>query len=365
MADGPAPIAEALLAWYDRHGRHDLPWKSGRDPYRIWLSEIMLQQTRVTTVLPYFERFIGAFPDVHALADAEPDRVLNLWTGLGYYARARNLHAAARRIVDDHDGRLPAEPEALRALPGIGPSTAGAIAAMAHHVRAPILDGNVRRVLTRLAGIERWPGERAVEKQLWGLADALTPQERVADYTQAIMDLGATVCTPRRPACALCPLAADCRARAEGLTERIPAPRPKRARPERHTRMLMIQGPDARVLLERRPPQGIWGGLWCFPQLDEEADLESGLRSLLQLPEDAELTSASWASFHHTFTHFRLHIRPVRVQLPHPAHNVRDDDRDWFDPSSAPNVGLAAPVKRLLGLLADDLAIPTGRRRHR
>lgn len=358
MAEGPAPIAETLLAWYDRHGRHDLPWKTGRDPYRIWLSEIMLQQTRVTTVLPYFRRFILAFPDLRALAAADRDQVLNLWTGLGYYARARNLHEAARRIVAEHDGRMPSEPDALEALPGIGPSTAGAIAAMAHDVRAPILDGNVRRVLTRLAGIERWPGERAVEKQLWALADALTPEERVADYTQAIMDLGATVCTPRRPACELCPLATDCRARAEGLVDRIPAPRPKREQPERHTRMLMIQDPDCRVLLERRPPQGIWGGLWCFPQIDDDTDLETGLRELLQLPGDAEPAVAPWASFHHTFTHFRLHIRPVQVRLEHRAHNVRDDDRDWFDPSSAPDVGLAAPVKRLLGLLADDLAVP-------
>jgi A/G-specific adenine glycosylase len=268
----PAEIADALLPWFDRHGRHDLPWKAGADPYRIWLSEIMLQQTQVTTVIPYYERFLEAFPDADALAAAEVDAVLARWTGLGYYARARNLHRAARAIVDDHGGRFPADVDALAALPGIGRSTAGAIAAQAFGVRAPILDGNVKRVITRLAAVEGWPGRTAVARELWALAEDWTPAERVADYTQAVMDLGATVCTPRRPACDACPLADRCLARARGLQHRLPTPKPKREKPERRTRMLLIQDPDGAVLLERRPPQGIWGGLWCFPQQDLDAD---------------------------------------------------------------------------------------------
>ena len=364
MSDGPEAIAPALLAWFDRHGRRDLPWKLGADPYRIWLSEIMLQQTQVATVIPYFERFTAAFPDVHSLAAADEDAVLALWTGLGYYARARNLHRAAREIVAQHDGRLPASVTDLNALPGIGPSTAGAIAAMAHGVRAPILDGNVKRVLTRLAGIEGWPGTRAVEQQLWSFADQLTPEDRVADYTQAIMDLGATLCTPRRPACERCPLAGRCVARATGRVEALPTPRPKRSVPERSTRMLLIQDPDGAVLLERRPTPGIWGGLWCFPQIDLDADPLAAVTARLQLPDDALGHQEAWGEFTHQFTHFRLRITPLRIALRLRPDNVRDAQSDWFDPASEPDVGLAAPVKRLLAVLsADDLASPVGANR--
>ena len=357
MTEPGPPIAAPLLAWYDRHGRHDLPWKDGADPYRIWLSEIMLQQTRVQTVIPYFQRFVAAFPDVAALAAADEDRVLGLWTGLGYYARARNLHRAARQLLDTHAGRFPADVDALAALPGIGRSTAGAVAAMAFGVRAPILDGNVKRVLTRLEAIEGWPGAREIEKRLWALAEAWTPTERVADYTQAIMDLGATVCTPKRPLCERCPLADRCVARIEGRVDRIPTPRPKRTLPERETRMVLLQDPIGRVLLSRRPAPGIWGGLWCFPELEVEADPVDAVSALLQLPGDDVPKLTAWGTVRHTFTHYRLTITPLYGMLPRAADNVRDEGRDWFAPAETAHVGLAAPVKRLLEVLgADGLA---------
>ncbi|HSG89824.1 MAG TPA: A/G-specific adenine glycosylase [Pseudomonadales bacterium] len=362
MAAAPAAIAEDLLAWYDVHGRRDLPWKRDADPYRIWLSEIMLQQTQVTTVLPYFERFTAAFPDVGALAAADIDAVLSLWTGLGYYARARNLHRAAQLVCDAHDGAFPASVDALMGLPGVGRSTAGAIAAMAYGVRAPILDGNVRRVLCRLAGIEGWPGERAVEQRLWLLADAMTPAARPGDYTQAIMDLGATLCTRRRPACERCPLVDRCAAHASGRVDAIPAPRPKKPKPERATRMLMIQDPDGAVLLERRPATGLWGGLWCFPQQDLDDDPEAQVAEHLLLPADGISATEPWGEFVHVFTHFRLRVHPLRVHLALRPDNVRDGDLDWFDPASEPDVGLAAPVKRLLGLLAGGDLLSPGRR---
>jgi len=355
LSEAPAPVAPALLAWYDRHGRSDLPWKHPRDAYRIWVSEIMLQQTQVATVLPYFERFMARFPDVHALAAAGQDEVLALWTGLGYYARARNLHGAAQRIVADFDGRFPESVEALASLPGIGRSTAGAIAAMAFDVHAPILDGNVKRVLARLFAIDSYTGERQTEKRLWALAEALTPAERVADYTQAIMDLGATLCVRARPECPRCPLADRCEAKAAGLERRLPVPRPKREKPERSTRMLIVEAPDGRVLLERRPPSGIWGGLWCFPQLEEDApDATAHTAEHLALDPEGVEHVEDWAELTHVFTHFSLRIRPVRLRTRVLPDNVRDADRDWFDPADTAALGLAAPVKRLLGVLAGD-----------
>ena len=355
MSDEPAFIASALLAWYDAHGRSDLPWKHPRDAYRIWVSEIMLQQTQVATVLPYFERFMERFPDVRALAAAEQDDVLALWTGLGYYARARNLHRAARQVVEAHGGVFPRTVDELEALPGIGRSTAGAIAAMAFDQHAPILDGNVKRVLARLFAIDSFTGERQTEKRLWTLAEALTPADRVADYTQAIMDLGATLCVRARPECVRCPLADRCEAKARGLERQLPVPRPKREKPERRTRMLIVQAPDGRVLLERRPAPGIWGGLWCFPQLDaEEAPAEAHAAERLALDESGVEHVEEWAEFTHVFTHFALHIRPVRLRARVLPDNVREADLDWFDPADTAALGLAAPVKRLLGTLAGD-----------
>ena len=350
-----APIAPALLAWYDEHGRSDLPWKHPRDAYRIWVSEIMLQQTQVATALPYFERFMARFPDVTTLANAPLDDVLAHWSGLGYYARARNLHAAARRIVDEHAAVLPRSVDELEALPGIGRSTAGAIAAMAWDVRAPILDGNVKRVLARLHAVDRYPGERATLERLWAIADAATPKERVADYTQAIMDLGATLCTRARPACERCPLSDRCQAFASGRTAELPVRKPRKAKPERETRMLVVEDPQGRVLLERRPPSGIWGGLWCLPQLDDEtAEARDHLAERLALSVDGIEIVERWAPVSHTFTHFVLHIRPLRLRLALAPDNVRDEEHGWFAPAQIADLGLAAPVRRLLQTLTRD-----------
>ena len=277
------PFAERLLAWFADHGRHDLPWQRDPSPYGVWVSEIMLQQTQVATVIPYYERFMARFPDLAALAEAPLDEVLAHWSGLGYYARARNLHRAARQAMAEHGGRLPETIDALQALPGIGRSTAGAILSLALGQRHPILDGNVKRVLARHAAVAGWPGKAAVQRTLWELAEARTPRRRVADYNQAMMDLGATLCTRARPACERCPVAADCRAREQGLQTDYPGPRPRRELPERQVQMLLVRDPQGRVLLERRPPQGVWGGLWCLPELATEADplarcRERGLR---------------------------------------------------------------------------------------
>ena len=269
------PFARALLAWFDRHGRHDLPWQRDPTPYRVWVSEIMLQQTRVAAVIPYFERFTARFPDVDALAGAGLDEVLGLWSGLGYYARGRNLHAAARAVCANHGGRFPDTLEELVALPGIGRSTAGAILALAFGRRQPILDGNAKRVLARYHAVAGWPGESRVGARLWSLAERLTPCRRVGDYTQAIMDLGATLCTRTRPTCLLCPLADGCRAHALGDPVRFPAPRPKRAYPTREKLLVVMRDAGGRVLVERRPPSGIWGGLWSFPEASADLDLEN------------------------------------------------------------------------------------------
>ena len=261
----PDEFGRRVLDWFDAHGRKYLPWKENLTPYRVWVSEIMLQQTQVATAIPYYERFVARFPDLTALADAGLDEVLGLWAGLGYYARARHLHRAARIARDRHGGELPLDSATLRSLPGIGRSTAGAILALAAGQRQPILDGNVKRLLARFAAVEGWPGQARVLAALWELADRYTPAARVADYTQAIMDLGALVCTPRRPRCDRCPLAAGCAAHAQGRQSAYPAPKPRRDSPVRATRMLLLCGLEGEVLLERRPPAGVWGGCGVFP----------------------------------------------------------------------------------------------------
>jgi A/G-specific adenine glycosylase len=339
-------VAAPLLAWFDRAGRKHLPWQQDRTPYRVWVSEIMLQQTQVATVLGYYERFMQRFPDVHALAVAPVDEVLHLWTGLGYYARARNLHRAAQLIVAEQGGEFPETIEAVQALPGIGRSTAGAILALARAQRHPILDGNVKRVLARYFGIEGFPGEREVEKTLWSLADECTPAERVADYTQAIMDLGATLCVRSRPLCAACPLAEHCVARIEGRQSVVPAPRPKKIRPQRTAYVVLMVRDDGAVLLERRPPVGIWGGLWALPQFDDREAIPLPLRAAGQAGG-----AMSLPPYFHSFTHFDLTLHPLLVRAT-PTQAVADTDRYcWYEPRQPARIGLTKPTVDLIRAL--------------
>lgn len=306
----------------------------------------MLQQTQVATVIPYFRRFLDRFPDVYTLAEAPLDAVLAHWAGLGYYARARNLHRTARTVVDEQGGAFPQTLEGLVALPGIGRSTAGAILAQASGIRAPILDGNVKRVLARHAAVEGWPGERAVEAKLWALAEARTPEERVADYTQGIMDLGATLCTRRRPACTVCPVAEDCRARRLGIEESLPAPRPKRDRPRRRRRMLVVRDPRGRVLLERRPERGIWGGLYSLPEIDDGEDTTVWCMQTLGV---APLAKRRLPQVSHAFTHFDLDIAPKLVTLPPGSRTIMaSENLVWYKAAALQELGIAAPIRALL-----------------
>lgn len=323
-----------VLDWFDQHGRKTLPWQLERTPYRVWISEIMLQQTQVATVIPYFNAFMQRFPDVIALADAPQDEVLHHWSGLGYYARARNLHHAARMIRDDHAGEFPGTFDAVAALPGIGRSTAGAILSLSLGQRHAILDGNVKRVLARHAAVEGWPGRTAVARQLWEIAETLTPDERVADYNQAMMDLGALLCTRSSPRCDACPVSADCRASIDGRQADFPGRKPKRGLPERYAHWLVVRDGN-NVLLEKRPPSGIWGGLWCFPEAGEDG-----------VPDDAERLDP----LTHTFSHFRLHIQPVVIPA---TPSVAERETVWYNTAQPQNLGLAAPVRKLLDRLRD------------
>ena len=336
-------FAEKLLAWFDVHGRKNLPWQSDKSPYRIWVSEIMLQQTQVRTVIPYFERFMAAFPSVDALASATPDEVLHLWTGLGYYARARNLHAAARLLIRDYKGELPLSRPELQSLPGIGRSTAAAIAAICHNQRAAILDGNVKRVLARVFAIDGWPGRTRTLNELWEHAENLTPEDRVADYTQAIMDLGATLCTRVNPQCHVCPFSSDCRAHQEGSIEQYPGKKPKKPRPVRRTSMLVIEC-DGEVLLEKRKASGLWGGLWSFPETDDPGDY------LLTRGWHADQIE-ELAPFRHSFTHFHLDIQPYRVVVKHSNRIEEDGGFCWYNLDHPPGLGLTRPVTRLFEAL--------------
>lgn len=342
------PISPRLLPWAAHHGRHDLPWQRPRDAYRVWVAEIMLQQTQVATVIGYFERFMARFPDVASLAAAPADEVMRHWAGLGYYARARNLHAAAKKVVAEHGGEMPADLDALMALSGIGRSTAGAILAQAFDVRAPILDGNAKRVLARYHGVAGAPGEAAFENALWELAERETPHERVADYTQAIMDLGATVCTRRNPNCPVCPLADDCLAHREGRQHDIPAPRRRKHRPLRHTRVLVLRRGADEILFQRRPPAGIWGGLWALPEVPEDRDAAAWCRECLGL-EPVRVRELD--SLRHGFTHFELEIRPLQMQVADGAGIMDDADCAWHDRTAPP--GVPAPVAKLIRRLPE------------
>ncbi|WP_147651704.1 A/G-specific adenine glycosylase [Vulcaniibacterium gelatinicum] len=346
MSTPSADLADRLLAWFDRAGRHDLPWQHPRTPYRVWLSEIMLQQTQVRVVIPYFERFVAALPDVRALAAAPLDQVLALWSGLGYYARARHLHAAARLCVERHDGELPRDFDALAALPGIGRSTAGAILAQAWGERFPILDGNVKRVLARLHGIEGWPGLPAVEKRLWALAEAQLPHTRLADYTQAQMDFGATLCTRFDPACVICPLQDRCVALREGRVDELPTPKPGKPLPERRAIVLWIEDGAGRVLLQRRPPAGIWAALWSLPEHPDHDAARHWLARRFDLDFDRAEPLAPVA---HGFTHYRLQLQPLRWRAATPRPAVGDEpDLRWVAPSEFAALGIPAPIRRLL-----------------
>jgi len=352
-----SPLPSKLLSWFDQHGRRHLPWQQDISPYRVWVSEIMLQQTQVSTVIPYFERFMASFPSVQHLAEAPADAVLHHWTGLGYYARARNLHRAAKVICNEHAAVFPATVDGLCALPGIGRSTAGAIVSIACGGRAPILDGNVKRVLARYHAVDGWPGKADVAKTLWQYAEQHTPTERVADYTQAIMDLGATVCTRSSPACSKCPLSAECRAYSEGTPTDYPGRKPKKALPVRATTFILAHS-GGEWLLEQRPPSGIWGGLWCFPAVADSVPVltpvdiaQRWCLDQLQLEPAAILPLMP---FRHTFSHYHLDISPVQLHLPNvPAQIMATDRFLWYDPRSPAQLGLAAPVARLLAQLPD------------
>jgi A/G-specific adenine glycosylase len=339
-------FAGKLLAWFDVSGRHDLPWQHPRTPYRVWLSEIMLQQTQVRVVVPYFERFIAALPDVPALAAAPLDEVLALWSGLGYYARARNLHAAARTCAERHDGELPRDFDALVALPGIGRSTAGAILAQAWGDCFPILDGNVKRVLCRYHGIEGWPGSPKVEKQLWQLAGAHLPSRRLADYTQAQMDFGATLCTRHDPACVLCPLQDDCIALATGRIAELPTPKPGKPLPERSAHVLLLRDARGRMLMQRRPPTGVWASLWSLPQAGTHEDARQWFETHVDGDYDAGEPLDPIA---HGFTHYRLDLRPLRWREVAARATVRDnDDLRWVARGDLAALGIPAPIRILL-----------------
>ena len=347
-------FGKRVLDWYRRHGRHDLPWQRDPSPYRVWISEIMLQQTQVATVIPFYERFMARFPDVATLAAADLDQVLAHWSGLGYYARARNLHAAACAVVDQHDGNFPEDFEVVLGLPGIGRSTAGAILSLACGQRHPILDGNVKRVLSRYHAIEGWSGNARVQQRLWALAEQHTPVKDTAAWTQAIMDLGATVCTRTRPACDTCPLAADCQAFASGRQADFPAPRPKKTLPVRTVSMLLLANERHELLLEKRPPAGIWGGLWSLPELATPGHVGQWCRDELGL--EVRVTG-SWPVLRHTFSHFHLDITPVQAEVTGRSQGIMEAaDRLWYKPGGNDERGLAAPVGKLIDRYGGRLA---------
>ncbi|MFC5576425.1 A/G-specific adenine glycosylase [Lysobacter niabensis] len=343
---GPEPFASRLLRWFDINGRHDLPWQHPRTPYRVWLSEIMLQQTQVRTVIPYFERFVSALPTLPALAAAPRDDVMALWSGLGYYARARNLQAGAQRCVAQHGGELPRDIEALTALPGIGRSTAAAILSQAWGDRHAILDGNVKRVLARYHGIEGYPGLPAVERQMWALAEQHLPADRLADYTQAQMDLGATLCTRTDPACVLCPLRDDCVARREGRMAELPTPKPGKAAPQKHACVLWLENASGEVLLQRRPPTGIWASLWTLPQAEDAASSRAWFERELHGDFD---TALALRPIDHAFSHYKLRLQPLRIGNVALRERVGDnDDLRWVARGEFTSIGIPAPIRKLL-----------------
>nr|WP_086940323.1 A/G-specific adenine glycosylase [Thaumasiovibrio occultus] len=347
-------LTQSILDWYHQYGRKHLPWQQEKTPYKVWLSEIMLQQTQVATVIPYFERFMARFPTVEALAEADQDEVLHLWTGLGYYARARNLHAAAKKVAEQYHGEFPRELELVMDLPGVGRSTAGAILSLSLKLPHPILDGNVKRVLARHGAIEGWPGKKSVENALWALAEDYTPSdENVAPYNQAMMDMGAMICTRSKPKCELCPVASNCQARLQGNPQDYPGKKPKKTLPEKQAWFPLL-AQDHQVWLEKRPPSGIWGGLFCFPQFESEHAMKNWLEDRYGIaPDSGELLTG----FRHTFSHFHLDITPVLIPLTSKAQKMEGqklmegNQGLWYNLEQPDEVGLAAPVQRILAEL--------------
>lgn len=333
-----------LIDWHKHHGRHNLPWQQTRDPYRIWLSEIMLQQTQVATVIPYYSRFLERFPDIASLAAADLDEVLQLWSGLGYYSRARNLHRAAQMIVAQHHGTFPRDFDQILMLPGIGRSTAAAISAFAFGERHAILDGNVKRVFARHFGIEGYPGEKKVENAMWEKAEQLLPQSGIEAYIQALMDLGATVCGRSRPACAACPLQNNCAAHAQGRTAELPEAKQRKALPRKETVMLILLS-KGEVMLEKRPPTGIWGGLWSFPEI---AVGEDPVAICAERYGMAVKPEAPWPHLNHTFTHFKLNIVPQPLQLLQELPRVNEGKRMWLNKEEALGAAIPTPIRKLL-----------------
>jgi A/G-specific adenine glycosylase len=338
-------FARTLIDWHRRHGRHDLPWQQQKTPYRVWVSEIMLQQTQVATVIGYYLRFMHAFPDVATLAAAAIDEVLHLWSGLGYYTRARNLHLTAQIVVREHQGVFPAQVESLAQLPGIGRSTAAAIAAIAFDRRATILDGNVKRVLARYFAVEGAPNEREVEQVLWRYAESCTPEREVAIYTQSIMDFGATLCTRREPLCMHCPLQCGCAAFASGRVSELPSPRVRLNRPTRQVVMLLATNAAGCVLLQRRPARGIWGGLWSLPEFETAEAATQFCESELQMQPSH---TRQMAMLRHAFTHFDLEITPLWVRLAGSSLGIATAAALWYDARDPGRIGMPAPIATLL-----------------
>lgn len=335
-------FSQAVLNWFDEHGRHDLPWQHNKTPYRVWVSEIMLQQTQVVTVIDYYQRFMKRFPDVQSLAAAEQDEVLHYWTGLGYYARARNLHKCAQTVVQEFAGEFPDSVEGLESLSGIGRSTAGAIASISMGKHASILDGNVKRVLSRFHAVEGWPGNKKVADEMWLIAERYTPAKRTGEYTQAMMDLGATLCSRSKPQCQVCPLQAQCEAYAQDRVKAFPFSKPKKEKPVRSTRMLMLEWED-RILLRQQPSSGIWGGLWIFPMMDVDNPMMEH-----ELLSHATQSIYEGEVFRHTFSHYHLDIHPVHIRLAKPIDAISEAKQLWYNLKQPDSVGLAAPVKKLL-----------------
>lgn len=344
-------FSQLLLDWYDLHGRKDLPWQLPRSPYRVWVSEIMLQQTQVQTVIPYFNRFIEHFPDVFMLAKAAEDEVLSLWSGLGYYSRARNLHSTAKIISKQYHGFFPEDQHVLAQLPGIGPSTAAAILSQAFNKPTAILDGNVKRVLSRFFLIQGWPEQAQVKKKLWELASSCMPNQRCADYTQAIMDLGATCCTNKNPDCLRCPLKSHCLAFQNKEQHLYPTKKIKKQRPTLLQQLLVLHNEQNQVYLEKRPPTGLWGGLWCLPSIESQTCPIQHIRLCYMLQgENPKLITR----FKHSFSHFHLEITALSIRVQPMSHSISESDGQWFTKEKLSSLGLAKPTTLILSKLFND-----------